>query len=127
MIKQTVSFAEGQRVEDRCDEALGNIEGRVTVVAGAAAGILGDEIVARTADRAAVVQRLGPGVAEQSGQIGAEPLAQFGAEAVVVADAIVLKELDAGGAEFGIRRRVTTAWCPAEVARRSFIMGVPWE
>ena len=95
VIEEALALAERQRVEDGRDEAMRHVEAWKAVVAGAAAHILGSEIICPAADGAAVVQRFRPGVAEQRGEIRAEALASILCpERVVVADAVRLQELD---------------------------------
>src|SRR5439155_2285116 len=103
MIQEPVTLAEWKRVENRRHKAMRNVERGVTVVAVAATRVLRNEIVSRTANRASIVERLRPGIAEQGSQSGSKTLADLGAEAVIIPDAVILQELNSGSAELRVR------------------------
>src|SRR5258708_10506515 len=72
---------------------MGNVERGNTVIARAAARVLGGE-VERAANGASVVESFGPSVTEQRCQIGSETLGDFAADSVVVPYPIRFQELD---------------------------------
>src|SRR5258708_39930510 len=74
---------------------MGNVERGNTVIARAAARVLGSE-VERAANGASVVESFGPSVTEQRCQIGSETLAEFAADSVVIPHAVRFQELDSG-------------------------------
>ena len=93
-IQKALSFAEWQRVENGRNETVWNVEGRVSVIASAAQRVLRYEVVPGAANGASVIQGFGPCVAEQCRQIGSETLTQFRAQAIVVADAVILQMIE---------------------------------
>ena len=79
-IEKALAFPHRQLVKDRGHEANRRIEGRGSLFAAAAEGVLGIHIAAGeavyrvTADGAPIIQRFGPGVADQGSQPGFESL-----------------------------------------------------
>ena len=69
-----------------------------------AAAVLRVLIAQRAPDGAAVVQRFRPGITEQAGQASLEPLTHFDAQSIVTARAPALRQFNAAGGEFRIRR-----------------------
>src|SRR5258707_5398910 len=80
-----------------------NVECGVTVVAVAATRVLSHEIISRTANRASIVERLGPSIAEQCSQSSSKTLTDLGSKAVIVCNAVILQELNSGGAVLRVR------------------------
>src|SRR5215469_16612520 len=102
MVQETPAFSEWQRVENRGDKSLRDVEVGGRIVARPAARVGRHEIIAGAADGAAVVQRPGERVADQGCQAGSEPLGQLGAHSVVVPNSVRSEELYPGGGEFRI-------------------------
>src|SRR3954452_2824063 len=56
MIQQSLSFSEGERVKHGCHEAMRNVKGRRPFVAGAAAHILGSELISLATNGAGIIE-----------------------------------------------------------------------
>ena len=67
--EELLALPKGQVVQDRRHEAMRNIKAGEAIFARPASHILRREIVRHAPDGASVIQRFGPGVAEQRGQI----------------------------------------------------------
>ena len=93
-VQETLTFAERKIVKNRRNEAVRDIEAGQAVIAGAAARVFRRKVVGDAPDRAGVVQRFGPRIAEKRGEVGPEALAQFAGETVIVRDAVGTQILD---------------------------------